>query len=226
VKVDFHIHTNFSYDGISSPREVVESAIARGLDAICITDHHETKGALQALSFNYSKDILIIPGIEIRSKEGDILGINIREKIPDGLSAKETIIAVNKLGGLAIIAHPFVWLRGFSGNIVKIFRDLSDLNLAIEVTNASIPDYFNKKAFLFARKFNLPCTAGSDAHEADCVGNAFLEIEGENLSVQEIFWAVKNKKGIPHKKDISIFEKVKWELKRDIQKLKNRRIRV
>ncbi len=226
MKIDFHTHTNFSYDGTSSPREMVESAISRGLDAVCITDHHETKGAIQALSFSYTRKILVIPGIEIRSREGDILGINIKEKVPDGLGAKETVCAINELGGLAVIAHPFVWFHGFSGNILKLFHELSSLNLAIEAWNASVPDFFSKKAFSFAKKFNLPFTAGSDAHGAEFVGNAFLEIEGENLSVQGIFLAIRNKKAKVKKRNVGISKKIEWEIKRDIQKLKNRRIKV
>jgi len=123
VKVDFHIHTIYSYDALSSPREIVESAISRGLGAICITDHHEIKGALEALDLSFKSSFLVIPGIEIRSKEGDILGINIKEKIPDGLSARETIIAIKKLGGLAVIAHPLVWTHPFKGDIRTLMKN-------------------------------------------------------------------------------------------------------
>lgn len=226
MKIDFHTHTNSSYDAISSPREIVESAISRGLDAVCITDHHEIKGSLKALSFSYTKKIFVIPGIETRSREGDILGIGIKEKIPDGRGAKETVIAINKLGGLAVIAHPFVWFRGFEGNILKLFHELTSLNLAIEAWNASVPDFFNKKAFFFANKFNLPFTAGSDAHGAEFVGNAFLEIEGEELSVREIFSAIKNKKAKIRRRNVGISKKIKWEVRREIQKLKRGKIKV
>jgi histidinol-phosphatase (PHP family) len=36
---DFHMHTIFSDDGSYAPEEMIEAAIAKGLDAIAITDH-------------------------------------------------------------------------------------------------------------------------------------------------------------------------------------------
>lgn len=228
MKVDFHIHTAYSYDALSFPREIVESAISRGLGAICITDHHETKGALEALNFSlkFKHSFLVIPGIEIRSKEGDILGINIREKIPDGLSAKETIIAIKELGGLAVIAHPFVWAHPFKGDIKSLRDSLDKSDFALEIWNASIPDFLNKKAFVLAQKLNLPFTAGSDSHGAGFLGKAVLEIEGENLSISDIILAVKEKKVKLVKEKVGFLEKLKWEVKRDLQKIKNKRIKV
>lgn len=226
MKADFHIHTNFSCDALNSPQEIVAAAISRGIDCICITDHQETRGVTEALRFAFSKPILIIPGIEIRSKEGDILGLNVKEKIPNGLWAKETIKEINRLGGMAVIAHPFAWPHNFKGDLKKLFRESSDFSLAIEVFNASIPDFFNKKALRFAKKLDLPFTAGSDAHGVDFIGKAFLEIPGDNLSPEEILEAIRKKNGKLRKEEVSFLEKIKWEAKRNIQKLKRGRLRV
>ncbi len=38
---DFHMHTAFSYDGHAAPEEMIERAIALGMPAVCITDHHD-----------------------------------------------------------------------------------------------------------------------------------------------------------------------------------------
>lgn len=38
TKTDIHIHSSFS-DGLDSPRQIVEFAVSRGFDRICITDH-------------------------------------------------------------------------------------------------------------------------------------------------------------------------------------------
>ena len=74
MKIDLHIHTKFSWDGFSSPREVVDAAIQKGIDCICITDHNEIKGAIEAMKYGFDKNILVLPGIEILSLDGDILG--------------------------------------------------------------------------------------------------------------------------------------------------------
>jgi len=214
VKVDFHIHTNFSYDGFSSPQEIVSSAISKGIDCICITDHQETKGAIEALRFAFSKPILVIPGIEIKSREGDILGINVREIIPNGLSAEETIRKISNLGGMAVIAHPFAWLHRFKGSLKKIIEENSDSFVAVEVFNASVSVFSNKKALRMAQEINLPFVAGSDAHEKEFVGRAFMEIAGKNLSVEEILEEVKKKRGEIKKERVSFFEKINWKGKK------------
>lgn len=39
MKADFHMHTSFSKDAKFSPEEMIEAAIQKGLQTICITDH-------------------------------------------------------------------------------------------------------------------------------------------------------------------------------------------
>ncbi len=41
IRADFHMHTNFSTDSATKPEEMIEGAIARGLQIICITDHYD-----------------------------------------------------------------------------------------------------------------------------------------------------------------------------------------
>lgn len=38
---DCHMHTEFSLDSDADPRDMIESAIAKGLDAVCFTDHED-----------------------------------------------------------------------------------------------------------------------------------------------------------------------------------------
>jgi len=224
MKADLHIHTNFSYDGLPSPQEVVEMALLKKIDCIAITDHGEVKGAIEAEKFSQGKNILVIPGIEIKSKEGDILGLNLRKKIPDKLSAKETIEKIIELGGFPVIPHPFDFFIYFKGieNLASFFQERG---VAIEVLNASLFfNFSNFEAQEFAKKYNLPFTAGSDAHSAEFIGKAYLEIPKENLKVEEVLEEIK-------KKNVKVsFEKIShWEifgdhLKRNIAKLRMRNL--
>jgi len=226
VKVDFHIHTNFSYDGVNSPQEIVEAAISQEVDCLCITDHNETRGAIEALRFASAKPVLVIPGIEVRSREGDILGINVRKLIPRGLPASEVIKEIDRQGGLAVIAHPFAWPHQFKGDLKKTFKESLGLSLAIEVFNASVPNFFNEKALNLVKELNLPFTAGSDAHGTGFVGKAFLELPGDNLSAEQIIEGVEKKRGEVKKGEISLFVKLKWEAKRNISKFKKGKLKV
>ncbi len=215
MKCDLHVHTSYSYDSATLPKEIVEAAIKKGIDCLAVTDHSEIKGALEAIEYAKGKSILIIPGIEIKSKEGDILGLNIEKIIPNGLSAKETIKKIKEAGGMAIIPHPFGWFCRFKGNLKEISKEID----GIEVLNASAFGPGNKKALAFAEKFNLPFTAGSDAHNLNLVGRAYLEIPGKNLSIEEILKQIKNRNVKIGGEEASFFEKIIDHSKRGLAKI-------
>ena len=233
MKADLHIHTHYSYDSTASPEEMVEAAIKKGINCLAICDHGEIKGARKAIEYAKDRPVLIIPGIEIKSKEGDILGLNIKEIIPNKLSAKETIKKIRESGGLAIIPHPFGWSCSFKGKLEALIHDID----GIEVLNASIFGHGNKKALIFSQKHNLSLTAGSDAHFPNFVGRVYLEIPGENLSVEEatasslasakasaieeVLKAIKNKNGSIGGSEADFFEKVVDHTKRNLAKFKN-----
>jgi len=235
MKCDLHVHTSYSYDSASSPKEMVEAAIKKGIDCLAITDHSEIKGASEAIGYAKGKSILIIPGIEIKSKEGDILGLNIKKVIPNGLSAKETIKKIKEAGGMAIIPHPFGWSCSFKGNLKNLIKDIDGVaetsshlpphaasrRLAIEVLNASIFGSGNKIALDFAQNFNLPFTAGSDAHEPNMVGKVYLEVPGDNLSIEEILNQIKNRNAKTEGSKVNFFDKIIAHLGRNIAKIKN-----
>lgn len=86
--------------------------------------------------------------------------------------------------------------------------------------NASIFGSGNKKALDFAKKYDLPFTAGSDAHSPDFVGKAYLEIPGENLSLEEIILKIKNKSCKIGSEKVNFLEKLIDHTKRNIAKLK------
>ncbi len=216
MKCDLHIHTFYSYDSSASPEEIVEAALKKGVNCLAICDHGETRGAAEAIDYAKDKPILIIPGIEIKSREGDILGLNIKEIIKNKLSASETIKRIKELGGLAIIPHPFGRFCSFKENLENIIKEID----GIEVLNASIFGPGNQKALGIARKYNLPFTCGSDAHFPNFVGRVFLEIPGENLSIEEVLEKIQNKEAKIGGKAANTFEKIVDHSRRNLVKIK------
>ena len=204
MKADLHIHTSFS-DGFSSPKEVIETAIEKGIDCIAITDHNEIRGAIEAMRFGFDKNILIIPGIEISTKSGHILGINVKKAIPKGLSAERTIEEIRKQKGLAIIAHPFDWpIENFIGGKEKILALRPD---GIEIFNAAVfVKSSNKTALNFARKNNFVFAAGSDAHRKEFIGRGYLEISGKINSEDDLVEAIKQGRVKPGGVPLSLWE--------------------
>lgn len=208
MKADLHIHTKFSPDAISSPKDVVDSALEKRIDCICITDHGETKGAIAAIRYGFDKNILIVPGIEILTKSGDILGINIKKVIPNGLSAVETIRAIRKQGGIAVVAHPFDRpFMGFSGGKEVIKAVKPD---AVEVFNASVIfRSSNRKALNFSKENNFCFTAGSDAHRKDFVGRGYIDIPCDISSEKDLVNAILERSAKARGRHLSIIEIVK-----------------
>ena len=88
VKADLHVHTIYSRDSLITPEDLVFYAKKRGLTAVAITDHDTVEGALKIAK---ETDFLIIPGIEVSSRNGHIVGLNLQEPVQKGLSVDETV---------------------------------------------------------------------------------------------------------------------------------------
>lgn len=205
MKCDFHIHSRHSYDSASNPKEIVDTAIKRGIQCIAIADHGNMEGSLEALEYAKGKMILVIPSEEVKSMQGDILALNIREVIPNKLSACETIKRIHGQGGIAIIAHPFGSWCGFRGNLEKIIAEAD----GVEVLNASV-FWGNAKAMGFAKKFNCAFTVGSDAHFTNFIGKVWLNLPfefKESLTPLLVAEAIKSKIGTICGKEGTFLEK-------------------
>jgi predicted metal-dependent phosphoesterase TrpH len=186
LKIDLHVHTFYSYDSTITPRELVVWARKRGLDAVAVTDHDVFKGALK-LSKN--KEFLIIPGIEVSTRCGHVLGLDINGGIPPKLDVPMTLERIHEAGGIAIAAHPTAIYRG------KLGRHVTSEFDAVEVINASsVPfrfsNYMNRR---IAKRLNLPQTGGTDAHTALEIGMAYSLVDA-NLEKDEIILAIKKGK--------------------------------
>ena len=158
------MHTNHSIDGFCSVAEAVKAAQARGLNGIAITDHNSIGGHAEARKFS-RRGFVIIPGLEISSADGHILGLDINELVPRGLPAKKTVKRINKQGGIAIAAHPFALGRKPS----LVYKAKFD---AIEAFNSRALFFSNPLARRFAERNRFPMIAGSDAHHCDEIGLA------------------------------------------------------
>lgn len=60
-------------DTTNTPNAIVDTAIAKGLKVISITDHNEYMNSMLAVQYSVGKDILVIPGIEVSTTQGHLL---------------------------------------------------------------------------------------------------------------------------------------------------------
>jgi hypothetical protein len=180
LTLDLHVHTNYSHDGRDPIEEIIKSAIAKRLDGIAICDHDTMDGYYAARTYvaDNNLDLIIISGIEVTTSQGHLLVLGIEKEITKGMSPAETIRSVRqqeqeKNGAIVIIApHPFHPLRHSIGNVC-LHPDID----AIEVFNSRyLFGAANKRARLMATRHNITPVAGSDAHSAEFVGLATVEV--------------------------------------------------
>jgi predicted metal-dependent phosphoesterase TrpH len=184
VKADLHVHTTYSRDSVITPKELVFYAKKRGLNAVAVTDHNQVEGALNIAK---ETDFPIIPGTEVSSLHGHVVGLNVQERIPKGLGADETVDRIHEAGGIAIACHPFVLFKGSIGEHASAKFD------AVETINASAFPFSSatRKANQLAERLRLPKVAGTDAHYGPVIGQAYTVIDAE-VNVEAIVKAIAN----------------------------------
>lgn len=182
---DLHLHTIYSYDGTATVPAVLRRAKEIGLNVIAITDHDEIAGALEGVKLASHYGVEVIPGSEITTAEGDLLALNIREKIQPGLSLIETLLRVNEQGGVAVAAHPMAGGMGMKSlTPASILRALKHpvakkVLIGIETYNGTAIDRVsNHYARIFANTLNIAHTGNSDAHIIDTIGFGATEFPG------------------------------------------------
>lgn len=189
LKVDFHVHSCFSFDGEMSPEEILDLARKFGLDAIAVTDHGSIEGGKETEKI--AKDVVVLPGSEIKTKEGEIIGLNLKKDVPPNLSLLKTCRLIRGQGGFVVVPHPFDMMRKGVGKKIGKITDYID---AVEVFNSrTLIDRFNKNASKFAEEHKLPKVAGSDAHSSGEFGSAYTLVYSRK-SKDEILKAVKRGK--------------------------------
>jgi predicted metal-dependent phosphoesterase TrpH len=201
VRADLHVHTIFS-DSVITLKDLVFYAKKSGLNAVAITDHNCVEGA--AKFAKETGELLIIPGIEVSSMHGHIVGLNVHQVIPKGLTADETVDKIHQAGGIAVACHPYAMFKGSIGKHVTAKFD------AIEVINACATPFSRcvSKAQQTADTLKLPGVAGTDAHYGPQIGHAYTIIEAE-LNIESIMIAIKAGRCQPYGKPVPTIMKLK-----------------
>src|SRR5438309_509012 len=121
-KADLHIHTSYS-DGMADVAELLTHFESQtDLDVIAVTDHDDIRGALAARDVwaRGTYRFRVVPGMEVTTIEGHVLALFIDSPLPCLRGLEETLAAIHRLGGLAIIPHPLTWLtRGLGERDIR-----------------------------------------------------------------------------------------------------------
>jgi predicted metal-dependent phosphoesterase TrpH len=183
LKIDLHVHTEYSNDSIITLEKMIFYAKQRRLDGVAVTDHDTLDGALR---MKKQTDFPIVPGMEISSQDGHVLALNVQEPVPKGLGAAETVDRVHEAGGIAIACHPLTFFKGSLRSHVNSRFD------AIEVINSSAFPFRHSlnNSEQMASRLGLPRVGGSDAHYGPEIGCAYTLINAEPKS-DEIVKAIR-----------------------------------
>lgn len=174
MRVDLHNHTLFSPDSLARPELIERWALRRGMDAIAITDHDTLRGARVAAR---RLSLPVIIGEEVRTTQGEIIGLFLREEVPAGMSPLATARAIKEQGGVVYIPHPCDRLRRASALAPEALLEILAWIDVIEVMNARVLSRLDNQAALeLAERHKLLQGAGSDAHAASEIGRAYVDL--------------------------------------------------
>jgi hypothetical protein len=176
MKIDLHVHSNYSSDGSLSPADIIRIARKKGLDGVAITDHDTAAGGLEAKKYE-TDDFIVIAGIEVKTERGEIIGLFVTKEIKSR-RFEDALIEIKSQGGLVVVPHPFDSMRRSAFHVTDEEASFVD---AIEGFNSRcILQNYNRRAVTFAKKHNLPIVAGSDAHHSNEIGLAGIVTDNKN----------------------------------------------
>jgi len=190
-KVELHTHTKHSTDSITSYEDIIKSCLDRGIDVLAVTDHNQVEGALRLAAIAPFK---IIIGEEILTKEGEIIGLFLKERILPNLSMKETIKRIKDQGGIVYLPHPFDRVtRKTSIFKDSIERNINEIDIVEAYNGRSVVPWDNIKANRLADKYGKISAIGSDSHTKYEYGRNYNRIDDFNTAY-EFLMAMKNAK--------------------------------
>ncbi|MPZ50670.1 MAG: PHP domain-containing protein [Dehalococcoidia bacterium] len=213
LRADFHSHSHYSRDSVINPRMFVDECVRKGVNCIAVTDHNEIEGAFVIQKLAPFK---VIIGEEVKTSEGEIIGLFLKEFVPRDMTPEETVLAIHEQGALAVVPHPFDVFRRSVITKDALERVKTDVD-AIEGFNCrNILSKHDQKARDLAAGVSKPMTLGTDSHSPWEIGGALLEMD-DFETPQELLAALPSGRIVGHRSLpvvhwISTYAKIRWRL--------------
>lgn len=194
--VDMHFHTEYSMDGVSKIKIMLEELGKKGI-GVAITDHNEIQGVIKAMEQNSGQ--FIIPGIELTCNTGvhlvlyfpeisvlekffkkEILPLKKKNPFFLPISLEKMLQVARKYDCYTSAPHPF------GPGVIGIMKEggvkpstLRSIDM-IEAVNGSCFKHQNKKAIAWAKEVKKGMSAGSDGHTSAQLGKVLCFSYGKN----------------------------------------------
>jgi predicted metal-dependent phosphoesterase TrpH len=179
LRADFHHHIDADpIDGRFvrySPGELIDQAVAVGLNVLAITCHESIPYDGDATRYAAERGVVLLRGMEATVGGHHVLLLNFRDW-PSGKCTMADIRACKAPGSLVIAPHPFYPAGIAGGETLEAHRDVFD---AVEFSGLYTPltQRFNRRALQYAEAADLPVVGNSDTHFLWQMGHTYTLIE-------------------------------------------------
>ena len=178
LKVDLHTHS------ADDPKEkiqhtsceLIDRAYHLGFDAISITNHEAITTAAYLRDYARERDIVLIPGGELRIRGKHVLVVNAHEALLDARTFKD-LRRLRTPENLIVAPHPY--FPDFSSLLWRVGKNI-DLFDALEFSwffHSYIN--FNMFAIRTAARYGIPLVCTSDCHHLTKFGSAYSLVDAE-----------------------------------------------
>jgi predicted metal-dependent phosphoesterase TrpH len=93
------------------PADLVEAALAAGLQLIAVCDHDTMTAADDVATRGAERGLAVVKGVEITTRwpaQTHVLGWFLEKPVRSWMSLRDTVRAIHDQDGLAVIPHPFM----------------------------------------------------------------------------------------------------------------------
>ena len=184
LKIDTHIHSEKSADSRQTTAEIAAACLRCGIDGVVVCDHDISYAGAQKID-----GIYFLPGIEISTEYGHLLGLCIDSPVAPVRDFSEAVKRIKDANGLAVLAHPYENHHFKKSDIDGRLKKIAPLLDGIEVFNSRAAQFVNGAnayAAEAAELYDKPSLAGSDAHLPCEIGGSFVEIEVTDPTCENI----------------------------------------
>jgi predicted metal-dependent phosphoesterase TrpH/glycosyltransferase involved in cell wall biosynthesis len=208
ILADLHLHTEHSHDCTIPASDLLDYAEGIGLGAVAVTDHNVFTGALEAVELAKGRTLRVIPGEEVKTTLGEVIGLFLEREIPRGMTMDETVEAIREQNALVYMPHPFDRMHTIP-DAPTLHRLLPEIDV-FEAYNARLLfETYNDEALRFARKYNLTMGAGSDAHVLQGVGTGCVRMRDFDTP-EEFLLSLRTAEILRRPKSYLYVQSLKW----------------
>lgn len=181
--IDLHCHTRVrSACSALTPDALIRAARARGLDAVCLTEHDALWPLEDIEALAETMSVPVFRGMEVTTEVGHVLVYGMPAHEPAMASLDTLHRRVRAEGALMFLAHPGRRYGALPPD------DLAGVFDSVESHNGTEGILQNDNAAAQARRMPLPGIGGSDCHAVREVGVCATEFEGQ-IATEEQFLA-------------------------------------